>query len=188
MMPCTQPIKQGVRALQLAIAVATPAAAEIRPTDHARLDAVTARLDPVAARYCIDRPAPCQGVPVIRDSEFYSAVAQGEPGAVRPVINTALIRRSNDDALAFVVAHEMAHVILNHQRPSRSNEEAADLLGARITCEAGFDIRGLKPVLWRFWFAWLTSLPVSPAFYPSPSARWRAVRTECDNTRAGELP
>ena len=51
------------------------------------------------------------------------------------------IRKLTRDEFALLAGHEIAHSLLNHRRPSREAELAADRLGAELACRAGFGPR-----------------------------------------------
>jgi len=82
-------------------------------------------------------------------------------------ITTAMVAfTQNDDELALIAAHELAHVLLRHERHSgganrRKMEKQADLTGAALAHCAGFDI--LKAI----------------AFWPRYESqdRWRWIRS-----------
>ncbi len=56
-------------------------------------------------------------------------------------INIGMLRfLNNDDELALILAHELAHFKLGHRFSSPSNEYAADSLGARYVQKIGYNV------------------------------------------------
>ncbi len=60
---------------------------------------------------------------------------------------------ANDDALATIMAHELAHNILRHlalKTPSKQSEYEADSLGVWLMARAGYDVDAVIPFWTRF--------------------------------------
>jgi hypothetical protein len=53
--------------------------------------------------------------------------------------STGALNRLNADEFALLAGHEIAHYYLGHKGSSKAAELAADQLGARLACDAGFD-------------------------------------------------
>ena len=100
----------------------------------------------------------------------YAAITKRGPWVY---VSSGLAERLSDDALAFVIAHEMAHHDLLHFSPAMVSttwlghqarlESQADALGLRLMLAAGFDGKGaleaLDPAAWG-------PEPVRPAWKP----------------------
>jgi Zn-dependent protease with chaperone function len=143
---------------------------------HARADLVDGLLEQAAAKpftltvlrggvslaLPIDAPGGCPSQVFLARSDQRNAYADG-----RHVFFTTglLAKLRNDDELAFLIAHEMAHNILGHAVVMRSaavkrgigrtlgrsgavvreTERAADRLGAQLMMDAGFDpLKGIE--------------------------------------------
>lgn len=151
-----------------------PAAAT---TGDARVDAVAARLGTASLSVCENvepdgAVTPCGGDISIVDSARYNAWAK----AGRISLTSRLVNRSSDDELAFVIAHEMAHVILDHSGSSRKNELAADYWAAKLMFRSGFDANAASHVLARLQFRRVLGFPFSLLSHPSQSRRMESVR------------
>ncbi|MCB2080037.1 MAG: M48 family metalloprotease [Novosphingobium sp.] len=109
-------------------------------------------------------------------------------------LSTRMMRfATSDDGLAFVVAHEMAHNILNHNlrsgqsngllsRPSKrqggkGSELAADRLAVAMVSEAGFDPGAARQLLERTPGGGLLAFSIS---HPGKSRRIKAVAAEIE--------
>lgn len=109
----------------------------------------------------------------------------------------------NDDELAVVLGHEMAHDILGHPATrseegilaglgiNASNiwkrEEAADRFGLRLMAAAGYDLDAVIP----FWRRYLSKFDWFPQIFrthPSLGARERIAREEIEAIRRGAPP
>jgi hypothetical protein len=115
----------------------------------------------------------------------YAAVTQG------------LVRVAGDDELAFALAHEMAHIVLDHAaephgslvglgiggKRSRDRERAADRLGIAMTLAAGYDERGAEALLERFA---RVNAPGISLTHPSVKARIAAIRQAAAGLSAGQ--
>ncbi len=113
----------------------------------------------------------------------YAAVTQG------------LARLARDDELAFAVAHEMAHVLLQHAgephgplttigiggRRSRERERAADRLGTILMVRAGYDANGAEAFLQRM----AASHPLGISMtHPSVRARIESIRVTAQEMKS----
>ena len=69
-------------------------------------------------------------------------------------INSAMLDfAANDDELAVIVGHELAHNILRHialKTPSKTAEYQADRLGVWLMARAGYDVNAVVPFWTRF--------------------------------------
>lgn len=112
----------------------------------------------------------------------------------------------NEDELAVVMAHEIAHNLLGH--PARlesqkvpggllrgfgknaarvhATEEEADRLGLRLLWAAGYDVSAAIP-FWRRLYARFNPIPLPKLFrtHPSLGARERMIRQTIEELRAG---
>jgi Zn-dependent peptidase ImmA (M78 family) len=61
-----------------------------------------------------------------------------------------LENRNTEDLLKFIEAHEIAHVILNHDGPRDEDEELDADLGAYLLLSRNNNIRAIKPLLKHF--------------------------------------
>ena len=57
---------------------------------------------------------------------------------------------NTEDLLKFIEAHEIAHVILNHDGPRDEDEELDADLGAYLLLSRNNNIRAIKPLLKHF--------------------------------------
>lgn len=134
------------------------ASAEIRPSDNELVKSISSRL------LTLTEPAdPYLWPPVISivDSEDVNAYAfadDAKGGKKQPkvVVYSGLLRKvvdGNADLLAFIIGHELSHVLLKHTLPgpkeindsdilntlwNRGNEFAADANGAKLALSAGY--------------------------------------------------
>ena len=153
---------------------AAPAAAE---ASDARVDAVAAKLDTASLSVCEnvepdDTVTSCGGEITIVDSPRYNAWAK----AGRISLTSRLVNLSSDDELAFVIAHEMAHVMLDHSGSSRNNELVADYWAAKLMFRSGFDANAAERVLARLQTRRVLGFPFSLISHPGPSRRMQTVR------------
>lgn len=102
----------------------------------ARLDAVATPIEQASATLCRDIMAPkCNFQIVLKaDEKGLNAHADGKNVVMYPAM---IDFAKNDNQLAFVVAHEFAHNILNHQKSLMQNVAAGGILGSLIDIAAG---------------------------------------------------
>lgn len=100
---------------------------------------------------------------------------------------------ANDDELATIMAHELAHNVLRHvarRTPSKKSEYEADRLGVWLMARAGFDVAAVVPFWTRF------EKRTNPGIFatgshPSPRKRIAAVTAavaELEAQRAAGRP
>lgn len=88
----------------------------------------------------------CKADAVLRTSRHSNAQAIGSTIVVDAGLEELL---TNDDELAFIIAHEAAHIFLGHSAPDQQQalkssatrsamEKAADVLGIRLAARAGY--------------------------------------------------
>ncbi len=93
---------------------------------------------------------------------------------------------ANDDELATIMAHELAHNILRHiaqQTPSKQAEYEADRLGVWLVARAGYDVDAVVP----FWtrFEKRTNAGIfADGSHPSPKKRLAAVAKAVEELKA----
>jgi hypothetical protein len=97
---------------------------------------------------------------------------------------------ANDAELAFVIAHELAHVLGDHARLVQRGtarhvdvEAAADYLGLYIVARAGYDIAA-APQFWRRIAANFPQMMSQAATHPATSYRYVAMTKAVDEIRA----
>jgi Zn-dependent protease with chaperone function len=96
-----------------------------------------------------------------RDTSAYSAWESNTIVINQGIFEIAASKEDREpDVVAAVLAHELGHIYLRHLPPrfrrgassaareaTRGQERAADLFGARLACQAGFDPRGAVHLL-----------------------------------------
>ena len=98
----------------------------------------------------------------------------------------------SDDQLAFVLSHEIAHMIIDrgHGKPKQI-ERNADYLGCYLSARAGFEIAEL-PSFWRRWAALvpfgITSLQATHPGTPERALLLEATVEEIEGKRKAGLP
>ena len=63
-------------------------------------------------------------------------------------LSTAFIERFGEDAVAVAFAHELAHLVLRHEKASKQAERDADRLSLHLLAAAGYDPQ-IAPRFWR---------------------------------------
>jgi Zn-dependent protease with chaperone function len=126
----------------------TPAAAL---TGNARVDAIIERINLASLSSCEEygpdgKVSPCGGEVSIVKSKRYNAWAKR--GKIS--LTSKMVETSSDDELAYVIAHELAHTVLDHRGGRKQDELAADYWGASMMTRAGFDASAAGTVLARF--------------------------------------
>lgn len=103
------------------------------------------RAEDIAARIEAANPIECRvscGTVIVADKDF-PELAQfrvGWEGRKYIILSPTMAKKSNDDELAFVIAHEMAHAWVRFER-------AADQMGAAMAERAGFSREGVQSIL-----------------------------------------
>ena len=98
-------------------------------------------LDSGDALYRLETPpeAACRAPVFVRASDVPNAGTNGR----EITISSALVEQAGDDhALAFIIAHEMAHVLRGHDTPGWTAELEADADALVLMRNAGFDTDG----------------------------------------------
>ena len=154
-------------------------------TLEGRGSSIATRLDAASLFMCeISAPsgevATCGGEISIVESGSYNAWSKGG----RVYLTRRLVDVSSDDELAYVMAHEMVHVILEHSQSSIRNELEADYWAAKIMNRAHFDANAAKTVLSRGQFRRILGFPFSLLSHPSNSRRLRTIRRALDEDMA----
>lgn len=150
-----------------------------------RANSVVARLEAASLFMCeISSPSgdvtACGGEVSIIESGSYNAWSRGG----RIFLTRRLVDHSTDDELAYVIAHEMAHVILEHPKSSNKNELEADYWSARLMNRANFDVNAAKKVLSRGQFRRILGFPFSLFSHPSNSRRLRTIGIALEEDKA----
>ncbi|MEZ5743433.1 MAG: M48 family metalloprotease [Sphingomonadaceae bacterium] len=116
------------------------------------------------------------------------------------VLNKHWLGKLDDDQLAFVIAHELAHFIINERveilsnSSSRSIELEADYLAAQTMINAGRDLERAKKLMQRIEGARILSFPFGLLSHPGARTRIAAIEhakrsTELDAwARNWEIP
>ena len=119
----------------------------------------------------------------------------------RAIVTTAMLDFvRNDDELALILGHELAHLILRHPSMGEGDkvlasigigsgkfwkrEEAADRLAIRLVAAAGYDVQAVIP-FWRRFLRAYDSAPQIFRYHPSLRARERIATEEIDQLRSG---
>jgi predicted Zn-dependent protease len=157
--------------------------------DDSRVQAIFQRLERASLTVCenIDdngKSTSCgDDVSIIKSVNYDAWSRDG-----RITLTSKLVENSSDDELAYVVAHELSHVILGHAGSSISNELEADYWGARIMIRSGFDAHASKGVLDRMQARRILGLPFSMLTHPANSRRLltieRAINEESQQASA----
>lgn len=91
----------------------------------------------------------------------------GEAGGILTA-STALTRRLDDNGLAFIVAHELAHHIGAHEHDTRTRHDLeleADYMAVFLMTRAGYDPAGIEPILRQIIKGQDVSTQTHPALY-----------------------
>lgn len=151
-------------------------AIDFRHGSDGRVREISSRLSDASLSLCqsVDLDgeiSPCaDDVTVVRKSRYNAWSNNG-----RIFLTSALVKNSNDDELAFAVAHEMMHCILNHSGSSVKNELEADYWAAKVMSRAGYDAFAARSVLSRFQVNRVLGFPFSMFTHPSNSRRMKAI-------------
>lgn len=177
---------------------ASPHAAALAESEAGpdRLSRVTARLAPALAEVCDCRGRPetepqglrlC-GTPIKIEP---MAALQASTNGQRIRITTGMLRfLERDDELAFVLAHELSHVLLGHAgafagRSPRTAEAEADSLGIQLVSAAGFDTEVAARLPERLAQSYPQTNRRSTA-YGLPTERRAAITTALDRAKKGQ--
>lgn len=127
---------------------------------------------------------------LIKISHAVSGIARSTPNTI--LINGNWLAKLNDDQIAFIIAHELAHHI-NDQSPglsskmsSRESELRADLFAGFILKRASYDARQITNFLKNIEYRRILSFPLGTSRYPSYRSR-RAVIEKSQNIEYFEL-
>jgi hypothetical protein len=126
----------------------------------------------------------------VKKVQMLNAYADGYAIVFSPVMCEAL---RNDDMLAIIVGHEVAHNLLGHYKEglagSKDREREADYYGLYLAAHADYDI-SLAPDMWRA-FAHATgggSGGITHPTYPERSARAMLVFVEVTHKKRDNQP
>lgn len=156
-------------------AIASPSASIARSFEN-RFDSVAGNIFSASTEFCENFESSGEVTSCVRDiliveTSSYNAWARSG----RIFITRRLVEVSSEDELAYVIAHELAHVVLGHSGSSIRNEIAADYLAARIMRRSGFDVSAAKTVLARLQTRRILGFPFSLLTHPPSSRRLRAI-------------
>ena len=111
-------------------------------------------------------------------------------GAERISVSEGMVAvAGSEDGLAFVLAHELAHIQLSHVpgRAGKAGELAADRAALWLMARAGYDPRVAPEVVRRVGRA-RGALTITAGGHASPTARRQALRAELDRIAAAGNP
>ena len=167
--------------------------------EQQRLAVVTSRLMRGVAHMCPDGMTPPQGSSTAAPELCGYPVKLSGGNAFRASTNGKRIKISkgalrfvlNDDELAFVLAHELSHILFGHDGAMRGNskkeaELEADRLGIYIVARAGYSTEAAARLLPRL-SETLPSLNEPHAAYHTPAARTTAMRQAIAEIAAKEV-
>lgn len=113
----------------------------------------------------------CGGeISIVKGSSYNAWAQNGQISLTRRLVDL-----SSDDELAFVIAHELAHVILGHPGSSIHNELEADYWAAKIVMRSGFVASSAKTALARLQTRRILGFPFSLLSHPANSRRMRTI-------------
>lgn len=145
-----------------------------RPTDEAITFIL--RRNHITLRKVMTPAAACTGRAILKTDNTLDAYSDRRDLA----ITTGMIAfTANDDELALIVGHELAHVLLQHEWTGsagvlRKRETEADILGAMLAHCAGYDVvKGAA--FWRRYGAQDTARWSRLATHASPEWRLRGI-------------
>lgn len=115
----------------------------------------------------------CFGPVEVTQSGGYNAYARN--GTV--YLTRGLVEQSSEAELAFVIAHEQAHVALNHPGSSPAREIEADKWAAQVMRSAGYDPQAARGVLARMEGRRVLGFPFSLLTHPSAGRRMAAIQS-----------
>ena len=130
------------------------------PEQAARINTIADRLDPIA---CPATPQ-CAGVPTVLTRSEVNAWSDGHWIAV----TSAMLEYADDDELAFIIGHEMAHNL------GEKGERQADRRGQDIATMAGYDPNAGHRLMKRLDNP-LRALAALTSFQPTPGQRAKAL-------------
>lgn len=167
-----------IAAVALTLATCQPAHA-LAPEER-QLYLITDYLTPHASALCVERrqAGNCYGRVTMAGLGMANAFATGD----RVVITSKMIQKADNDELAFVIAHEMAHNILGHRNSSPSAEIEADTMAVRIVRAARFNPEAGVRFVRRFTTAWIVGFPFSLLTHPITGRRVAAIRKAIEET------
>ncbi len=168
----------------LLFCIVLPASAWAQET---RVDGLVRRLEQASLSLCETigpdgEIGPCTSeISIAPSTAFFASFKNGTITLTRHLVDS-----STDDELAFVIAHEMAHIMLNHPRSTITNELAADYWAAKLLLQSGLDARAARHVFARLKTRRVFGFPFSLITHPSGSRRMREVeRAVSENVMLG---
>lgn len=138
-------------------------------------------------RIAVDHDPGCASVVDVNIDSEINAWADGE----NVVVTTGFLRHfPDDDQLALVIGHELAHNRLDHvkSRNGRYDEADADYLGAYFAARAGYDVGDAEVVFVELGMLhFYASGPNARRSHPTSPARVLALRETVDEIEAKNL-
>ncbi|MBF0445255.1 MAG: M48 family metalloprotease [Magnetococcales bacterium] len=107
-----------------------------------------------------------------------NTISAAEVDNLRVYITTGMLRfLQNDDQLAWILGHELAHITLHSQGSTKTSEHLADYVGSYFTARAGYD----PDKIIDFWQRWAAEDPPTIALegyktHPSIAIRIAKIR------------
>jgi hypothetical protein len=115
-----------------------------------------------------------------------NTISAAEVDNLRVFITTGMLRfLQNDDQLAWILGHELAHIALHSQGSTKQSEHFADYVGSYFTARAGYDPEKII----EFWQRWAAEDPPTIAlegYKTHPSIAIRIAKIKATNREISE--